>query len=194
MRHFFKACSFITIFIVSLAVFGKEQVIFIRHGEKPKTDLGQLSCQGLNRSLMLPKYFSAHFSKPNYIFAPNPSVKNAGFSYVRPLATIEPTAIQLSMPVNTQIGYDQDECLVKTLLNAKYHHATIYVAWEHKHLVQITRLLLKHFNSQVKVPVWNGNNYNMVFVLTINWAKKNKVNFQVENEGFKHIDRACPIQ
>lgn len=190
MRHCLKISSFVLLFM-SVSVFAQEQIIFIRHGEKPKTDLGQLSCQGLNRSLMLPNYFSKHFPKPNYIFAPNPSVTNAGFSYVRPLATIEPTAIRLAMPVNTQTGYDQDRKLVDTLLSNKYHNSVIYVAWEHKNIVKIARLLLKNFNSKTKVPVWNKNNYNMVFVFMINWHDKNKMNFKVESEGFHHINKKC---
>lgn len=31
-----------------------ENIIFIRHAEKPSDGLGQLSCKGLNRSLALP--------------------------------------------------------------------------------------------------------------------------------------------
>jgi hypothetical protein len=33
-----------------------ETIIFIRHGEKPLSGLGQITCQGLNRALALPGF------------------------------------------------------------------------------------------------------------------------------------------
>ena len=82
----------------------EETIVLIRHGEKPVDGLGQLNCQGLNRSLALPRVLLAKFGKPAFIFAPNPTrqVNDKGrpYDYVRPLATIEPTAIQLGLPVN----------------------------------------------------------------------------------------------
>ena len=50
------------------------------------------------------------YGDAQYAFAPNPTVMvpdSAGsFYYVRPLATIEPTAIRLGLPVNTRYGYN----------------------------------------------------------------------------------------
>jgi hypothetical protein len=81
---------------------GVETIVVIRHGEKPGSHpMGQLSCKGLNRALALPAVL-ARFGKPMAIFAPNPSVQTSEgdifpyapkYSYVRPLATIEPYAI-----------------------------------------------------------------------------------------------------
>ncbi len=74
-----------------------ETVIFVRHGEKPHEGLGQLNCQGLNRALALPSVITKIFGRPDAIFAPDPDegITDAGgrFDYVRPLATIEPTAV-----------------------------------------------------------------------------------------------------
>jgi len=71
-----------------------QTLVFIRHGEKPDEGLGQLSCQGLNRALALPPVIAKSFGRPDYIYAPDPSVskKDAGelYDYVRPLATVEP--------------------------------------------------------------------------------------------------------
>ena len=71
-----------------------ETIIAIRHGEKPADNLGQLSCRGLNRALALPKILLGRYGRPGFVFAPNPSVMamsgGRSFSYVRPLATIEP--------------------------------------------------------------------------------------------------------
>ena len=73
-----------------------ETIVFVRHGEKPPSDEGQLSCQGLNRALALPDVLAAKFGRPDFIFAPLTTARTAHgggtFSYVRPLMTIEPTA------------------------------------------------------------------------------------------------------
>ena len=47
----------------------------MRHGEKPSGGYGQLTCQGLNRSLALPDVLLAKFGKPTYLYAPNPAVR-----------------------------------------------------------------------------------------------------------------------
>ncbi|OGT44590.1 MAG: hypothetical protein A3E82_01635 [Gammaproteobacteria bacterium RIFCSPHIGHO2_12_FULL_38_11] len=176
-----------------------EKIIIIRHGEKPFLEIGQLNCKGLNRSLLLPVYFKQHFSKPDYIFAPNPSIKitrpltHFQYSYIRPLATIEPTAISLDMPVNTQIGFNQPEQLMKTLLEKKYHRSVIYVAWEHRNIVDLAHFLLSQFNNNSTVPFWSPTNYDMVFIFTIDWSKNPAtINFTVAGEGFKNISNKCP--
>src|SRR5580698_4120771 len=71
-----------------------ETIVCIRHGEKPPGGLGQLTCRGLNRALALPEVLLKKFGMPQFIFAPNPTQKAdpGGYYYVRPLATIEPTA------------------------------------------------------------------------------------------------------
>jgi hypothetical protein len=105
--------------IVSMLLFGPdlahgnidtETIVFVRHGEKPNGGLGQLNCRGLNRSLALPAVIAKTFGRPSAIFAPNPAdQKNDDgepYDYVRPLATIEPTAISLGLPVHASIGVD----------------------------------------------------------------------------------------
>ena len=170
-----------------------EKIIIVRHGEKPKADLGQLSCKGLNRSLKLPDYFHKNFSKPIAIFAPNPAVKNQGYNYVRPLATIEPTAIGLSMPVNTEVGYNEVDQLVSTLLADNDHTGTVIVAWEHKNIVKVAHKLLDKFDNISPVPDWKENEYNMVFEFTINWNERpTKITFNVQSENIKHLSDKCP--
>ena len=174
---------------------GIETIIIIRHAEKPKDGLGQLSITGLKRSLLLPDFFKNNFPRPDYIFAPNPAVKhfeNHGDKqyhyYVRPLLTIAPTAITLEMPVNTGIGLDAPKDLVKTLLAPEYHNSTIIVAWEHSQIVEIAKMFIDHFHSDAKVPQWSNKNFNMFFVFTIDWNKKqDQLKFNVRSEGFDDL-------
>ena len=81
-----------------------ETIVLVRHGEKPDKGLGQLDCQGLNRALALTPVIAKTFGRPSAIFAPDPSRQKqddgASYDYVRPLATIEPTAIFFRLPVN----------------------------------------------------------------------------------------------
>ncbi len=151
-----------------------ETIVLIRHGEKPPAGLGQLNCKGLNRSLALPSLLIGRFGKPDYIFAPNPSVllrdgsNQPTFSYVRPLATIEPTAIRLEMPVNTQIGFDQIDELRRVLLQPMYAHSLIFVAWEHLKLHDFAQMMLQLYGSTpVKVPDWPNDDYGTIYVFHI---------------------------
>ena len=74
-----------------------ETIVFVRHGEKPSKRLGQLNCEGLNRTLALPSVIAkiARAAQGCFLarsFRPE-GRRRESYSYVRPLATIEPTAI-----------------------------------------------------------------------------------------------------
>ncbi|MBV8662450.1 MAG: hypothetical protein JO107_05060, partial [Hyphomicrobiales bacterium] len=96
-----------------------ETIVFLRHGEKPALGLGQLDCRGLNRALALPKVIAAAFGKPDAIIAPDPAdqKRDAGqsYDYVRPLATIEPTAVAFGLPVEARIGFADVDALQASL-------------------------------------------------------------------------------
>ena len=99
-------------------------IVAIRHAEKPGSSLGQLTCMGLNRALALPKVLIPRYGKPDRIYAPDPGKRigqlgNLNYSYVRPLMTIEPIAIQLEMPVNALIGFKNVGQLRKELLASR---------------------------------------------------------------------------
>lgn len=176
-----------------------ETLVFVRHGEKPRQGLGLLTCQGLNRALMLPDYFAANFPRPDFIFAPDPHVKatelhgdGQRYDYVRPLLTIGPTAIRLGVPVNTQLPFNDPGLLADTLLDTRYHGATVYVAWEHANIVEFATALLTRFGSVAKVPAWENSDYDMVFVFTIDWSETPSLDFEVRSQGFGPIGETCP--
>lgn len=174
-----------------------EIIVIVRHGEKPKNGLGQLSVVGLKRSLLLPDFFKKNFGRADYIFAPNPAIKhfeNHGdkkwYCYVRPLATIEPTAITLGLPVDTTLGLNDSEQLVDELQKSKYHNSTIYIAWEHSRIVDIAEQLVKKMHAtDIIVPKWHGDNFNMVFVFRIDWTKPvgKQLSFKVMSENLNNL-------
>ena len=120
-------------------------IVFIRHGEKPEGGLGQLNCQGLNRALALAPIIAKSFGKPDAIFAPNPShpKEDAGklYDYVRPLATIEPTAIWFGLPVDVSVDVYDREGLQAALEKHRAPDRNVFllVAWEHRQIAPIVR-------------------------------------------------------
>jgi hypothetical protein len=157
----------------------------------------------LNRSLALAPLLIARYGKPDAIFAPNPAVRiqenNTGpsYSYVRPLATIEPTAIRLGMPVNTQIAFDQIGELQQALLQPSFAHSLIFVAWEHDHLYRFAQQMLQaHGEGAWQVPPWWGWDYGTIYVFHItrpeNGGKPHvTLSIQQENLGGK-LSNTCP--
>jgi len=144
----------------------------MRHGEKPPEGLGQLDCQGLNRALALPQILKRKFGIPDYIFAPDPRQQVLDhenlYYYIRPLATIEPTAIRLGKPVNTRFGYKQIAGLQTELTDSHYYNALIFVAWEHNLLVQLARNLVESAGGNPSVvPDWSGTDFDSLYVCNV---------------------------
>jgi hypothetical protein len=180
----------------------EETIILIRHGEKPPAGLGQLTCKGLNRALALPSLLIGRYGKPDFIYAPNPSVQvndrsANGYSYIRPLATIEPTAIRLGMPVDAQIGFDRIDLLQQELLQPADAHSLIFVAWEHLKLHEFAEQMLKSYGtSQVQLPDWPNNDYETIYVLHITRTGQNstpQATIEIQQEGLSSsLSDACP--
>jgi hypothetical protein len=168
-----------------------ETIVLFRHGEKPAGGLGQLNVKGLNRSLALPNILIGKYGKPNYIFAPNPSVlvdssaNNPGYSYVRPLATIEPTAILLGMPVNTQIGFNAIDQLQTEMAKPMYAGAVIFIAWEHGYLDVFAKNMVKAYGGDPSmVPSWPENDFDTIFVIRLtHTGASTSETFSIDHEG-----------
>ncbi|HEY4417284.1 MAG TPA: hypothetical protein VGO57_16455 [Verrucomicrobiae bacterium] len=173
-----------------------ETIIAIRHGEKPKGGLGQLTNRGLNRSLALPEVLLGKYGTPQFIFAPNPTEKSDGnkYYYVRPLATIEPTAIRCGLPVNTKFGYTEIKALETELEKPEYHQATVFIAWEHGLLDEFGKNMVKDNGGDVKnVPEWPGKEYDMIFVFKITRPAGQKTfSFTVDHEGLNNLSDEYP--
>ncbi len=174
-----------------------ETIVCVRHGEKPPDGLGQLTCRGLNRALALPDVLLAKYGKPQFVFAPNPTQKvdgHGGYYYVRPLMTIEPTAIRCGLPVNTQFGYREIKGLENELQKQEYQNVVIFVAWEHDLLDEFVKNLLKtNGGNPTLVPAWPGNDYDTIFLVKITHSKGGEsVAFTIDHEGLNHLSDACP--
>lgn len=179
------------------AVSGTETLVFFRHGEKPSGGYGQLTCQGLQRALALPPVLTGKYGSAQYAFAPNPAVPipdSAGsFDYVRPLATLEPTAIRLGLPVNTQYGYTDIADLESALVNSAYASSTIYITWEHLYLQQLVQNLMNQYGGGVAVPAWPSTDYDSLYVVHLTWSNGSiTATFTHDYEGLNGLTTSCP--
>jgi len=181
--------------ITAFAAAADERIVFVRHGEKPREGLGQLNCRGLNRALALPAFIAAQFGKPDAIFAPNPAdqKKDSGkpYDYVRPLVTIEPTAIMFGLPVHADIGF-ADVAGLRTALEApEYRDALVVVAWEHRLIDVVVRDLLAAHDGDPKLPpTWAEDDFDSVDVVTID--ANGHASFGRLREGLDGQPEACP--
>jgi hypothetical protein len=174
-----------------------ETLVCIRHGEKPPGGLGQLTIRGLNRALALPKVLLGKYGQPQFVFAPNPTQKvdrTNGYYYVRPLMTIEPTAIRCGLPVNTQFGYREIKGLENELDKPEYQKATVFVAWEHGLLDKLVKDMVKaHGGDTAQVPGWPGKDYDTIFLVKITRSGGHEtVAFTIDHEGLDGLSDAPP--
>jgi hypothetical protein len=180
-----------------------ETIVVLRHGDKAIGGLGQLNCMGLNRSLALPKLLIGRFGRADAIFAPNPadrirenSFSTQSYSYVRPLATIEPTAIQLGLPVNTQLSFTDIAGLQAAVTAPVYANSTIFIAWEHKYAYDFARQMLRAYElDPSQVPAWPSDDFETMYVFHIHRAAgaTPTMTFAVQHEGLEGtLSATCP--
>ena len=175
-----------------------ETIVLVRHGEKPDKGLGQLDCQGLNRALALPSVIAKTFGTPRAIFAPDPSEQavdhGVSYDYVRPLATIEPTAIFFGLPINADFGVSNTDGLRAAVEQPLYRDALVVVAWEHRLIETIARALLTaHGGDAALVPKWPSDDFDSIYVVTITRTRNaEKATFAHRHEGLDGQPDTCP--
>lgn len=198
MRRFVLAALMLCVCAsVAHATTTTETIVFFRHGEKPSGGYGQLTCQGFNRAIQLYDSLIPRFGKPQYLFAPNPTPKisdSAGyFYYVRPLATIEPMAIRLVLPVNAHYGYSDITSLTNALTGSTYAASTVFVAWEHLYLVKAVQMILNKYNAGITVPAWTSGDYDSLYVVKlVNVDGFVTATFHKDYEGLNYQSTTCP--
>jgi hypothetical protein len=175
-----------------------ETIVLVRHGEKPADGLGQLNCQGLNRALALPAVIGKLFGKPDAAFAPDPAQSKEDYghlyNYVRPLATIEPTAIVFGLPVDASIGVANLDALRHKLVSPAYRNALVVVAWEHAAIPKLARLLVAdHGGDPTIVPDWQADDFDSIYVVKLTQTGAGTtVTFDQRHEGLDGQPTVCP--
>jgi hypothetical protein len=176
----------------------QQTIVFTRHAEKPAAGLGLIDCQGLNRALALPQVLATKFGRPDAIFAPDPHqrVRDHGhdFNYVRPLATIVPTAVQFERPITTTFGFKDVGGLRRELTKRRYHDTLVFVAWEHAFLVKLVRQLVKVSGGDAAaVPDWASSDFDGLYVLRMTRdGGRTSVTFARDTQGLDGRPATCP--
>ncbi|MEM8074720.1 histidine phosphatase family protein [Morganella morganii subsp. sibonii] len=112
-----------------------QTLVFLRHGEKPDNDSGQLTGKGLNRALALADLLISRYGRADALYAAAPKQSKLGNS-LRSLQTITPVAIRLSLPVHLEFHAKETKALRDALLDKAHHRHTVFVVWEHDNLVK----------------------------------------------------------
>ena len=176
--------------LLSQSALAQETLIFVRHGEKPANDSGQLTCTGLNRALALPDVLLDRYGKPDFIFAAGPKENKTGSS-LRALSTIMPTAVRVGLPIGIQFHADDIAGLQQELLSDKYQNSRIFIAWEHKNLDKAVKNIVAARGGDASlVPEWPGSDFDSIFVVTLD---QGKVSFRQEREGLTQLAESCPF-
>jgi len=171
-------------------------LVMFRHAEKPVGGFGQLSCQGLNRALAMPRVLLSRYGTPAQLFAPNPGAAKVddgvSYNYLRPLATIEPTAIRLGLPVNTTWAWNDIAHLQGELLEPRHDGQTLYIAWEHHELENLARAILEQRGGDPgQVGRWREDDFDTVYVVTL--RSDGTSTFKADREGLDNQSTACPL-
>jgi hypothetical protein len=187
---------------VAPAAKSDQVIVFMRHAEKPAKGLGQLSCQGLNRALALPKVLFAKFGKPTAIYAANPAVlkadKGTPYNYVRPLATIEPTAIQAELPVQIPFAFTETTALNAELVKPALQDGVTFVAWEHHLANAAVKQLITGLQGKASVVPdhWDDEDFDSLYVVRIHWktGEPATVVFEHAQQNLTELATSCPGQ
>lgn len=180
---------------------GVQTLVFMRHAEKPADGLGQLNCQGLNRAIDLATLLPQRYGKADYVFAADPSrqveegADDDAYSYVRPLMTINPSAIKLGLPINLEYSANDTRALANELTDDKYHSSTIYTAWSHGYLPElINSVASKALGKKTTLTEdWSGSDFDSLYVLTLTWKDgKATLLSRIDKQGLNNGEKGCP--
>jgi len=199
MKKILLLCFFVGSAFACAPVWSSETVVLFRHAEKPVAGLGQITCQGLRRALALPDVLISKYGRPLELFAPNPSEQKLDrgvlYAYIRPLATIEPTAIRLEMPVNLSYSISNYAPLVDYLLGTGMENSTFFVAWEHHQIDAIAKLLIEPFDKELAQTIkhWQDNDFDSIYRITLEGkGEARKASFSVDQQKISNLSKTCP--
>ncbi|WP_392565430.1 histidine phosphatase family protein [Utexia brackfieldae] len=196
MRKLFPLVGLLVISLgLSQVVYANQTIVFVRHGEKPHDDSGQLSCKGLNRSLALPEVLLNRYGKPDAIYAAAPKQQKLGSS-LRAVQTIAPTATRLSQPIHQEYHAKQIDEMQHALLDKNYRDALIFVVWEHNNLTKIVQGIISQAGGDPTiVPKWKGSDFDSIYIVHIDRDDHDKITatFEQAQEGLNDVSDQCGV-
>ena len=154
------------------------KIVFIRHGEKPESG-NNLTCKGLNRSLLLPAVIEKKFGTPDFVYVPA-LVMGDKTSRARMFETITPMAVKHNLDINSKFD-ENDYAGIANDIRQK--SGTVLVVWEHKAISGI----LNELGIQ-DTPKWKGDDFNTILIVMFH---NGKAILTEDTEGLNPADD-CP--
>jgi hypothetical protein len=121
------------------------------------------------------------------------------YDYVRPLATVEPTAVLFGLPVDVSLDLYDKSGLVAALekRRARDHDAFILVVWEHKQIAPMVRALLSAHGADAadvkQVEDWDSKDFDSIYVVAITQLRNGtRATFTHKHEGLDGQSNTCP--
>ncbi len=164
------------------------RVVIIRHGEKPDSG-DNLSCQGLNRALLLPAVLDTVTGHPDYTYVPMISTGGKKTSSVRMFQTVTPFAVQQNLPINSTF---KEDSVVQAAADIKKKRGMVLMVWEHSNIPP----LAKAFGVKGKLS-WSGKDFGSIWIIDFSKTDK-KGNLKdpvltIEQENL-NPPTTCPTQ
>lgn len=152
------------------ALAAPDKVVLIRHGEKPESG-DNLSCQGENRALQLPKVLHEKFNVPDYTLVPALGVGESTH-HARMFQTVTPFAVKYDLKIDSKYGETEYDKVARHVLKKS---GTVLLVWEHKAIPNIAAAL-----GVANPPEWKGADFDSIWVITFSGKK---ASLAIDREG-----------
>ena len=184
-RYLSFAILFVITCFLATSSYGQSRslkVVIIRHGEKPDTG-DNLSCQGFNRSLQIPKSLDGQF-KTVASFVYVPKIKTGVHtSSVRMFQTVTPYVVKHNLAVNSSFKETDHKKVATDVLTRS---GMVLLVWEHGNIPGVAKALGVH-----KPPTWNGKDFDSIWVIT--YDKKGHAKLDTTRKEGIHPSSACNL-
>lgn len=152
------------------AMAAPDKVVLIRHGEKPESG-DNLSCQGENRALQLPKVLHEKFSVPDHTLVPALETGKSTH-HARMFQTVTPFAVKYGLKIDSKYGETEYDKVARHVLKKS---GTVLLVWEHKAIPNIAAAL-----GVANPPEWKGADFDSIWVITFSGKK---ASLAIDREG-----------
>ncbi len=135
----------------------KLKIVVIRHGEKPKKG-DNLTCQGMNRAMQLPKLITKKFGVPDYIYVPSMGL-DSQTKHSRMFQTVLPLAIKYNMKINSK---HEEEDFAGLAADVKSKTGIVLLSWQHSSIPGVVAAL----GITEKELKWADDDYDSIWIIT----------------------------
>ena len=179
MKKYF-ACTLIALIGFGLISHAQTdlKIVFIRHGEKPEKG-NNLTCKGLNRSLMLPAVITKKFGVPDFVYVPSLTLGEKT-KHARMFETVIPLTAKYNLDIDSKFEEKDSVGIANDMMQKK---GTVLVVWEHGAIGGILHAL-----GVQNVAKWASDDFDTMYIITF---KDGKPVMTKDSEGLNPSED-CP--